>query len=260
MSPYIVLGMHKSGTTLVAKTLQRAGVKMVEVEDNSSYDAGNKYEHQSVVDLNARILRRCTVPFVPTVVSEILNLPALGDRRGESLAVPWRRAEAKSDELNNMREIQNHMELTGTWGFKDPRTSLTYHLWARVLPQSRVIVVWRDYEDVIRRYTGQSSLPRPAVHLRAMANWIAYNRGALDAACQAEAAIVLKYADLMEGDEAIERLRTWLGFDIPDVREGRYYRNSGGEQGRGFGIPSPLDRKARDLRRKLWEATPVGRE
>ena len=42
---YVVLGMHKSGTTLISQILHHSGVNMggAEIETSRSYDEGNKY-------------------------------------------------------------------------------------------------------------------------------------------------------------------------------------------------------------------------
>ena len=44
---FVVLGMHKSGTTLVSDILHRSGVPMVEVRSSEGYDQGNKMERDA---------------------------------------------------------------------------------------------------------------------------------------------------------------------------------------------------------------------
>src|SRR5687767_9519465 len=54
---YVILGMHKSGTTLVAKALHRSGIPMVDAEDTSrSYRDGNHYERESFNEVNYDLL------------------------------------------------------------------------------------------------------------------------------------------------------------------------------------------------------------
>ena len=54
---HVVLGMHKSGTTLVSELLHHAGIDMVDAADpDTSYDHGNKWERDSTKQVNHAIL------------------------------------------------------------------------------------------------------------------------------------------------------------------------------------------------------------
>lgn len=45
---FVVLGMHKSGTTLVSQILHHSGIPMGDgFDENVTYDGGNKYERES---------------------------------------------------------------------------------------------------------------------------------------------------------------------------------------------------------------------
>ena len=60
---YVVLGMHKSGTTLVAKMLHASGINMGEsIDESADYSAGNHYERQSTAELNHVLLEGCLTP------------------------------------------------------------------------------------------------------------------------------------------------------------------------------------------------------
>ncbi len=41
---YVIFGMHKSGTTLVAEMLHKSGINMGDFDESVSYDIGNQYE------------------------------------------------------------------------------------------------------------------------------------------------------------------------------------------------------------------------
>ncbi len=54
---YIVLGCHKSGTTLIARTLHESGIAMVGDDDaQGDYDQSGFYERLRWVELNQHIL------------------------------------------------------------------------------------------------------------------------------------------------------------------------------------------------------------
>ncbi len=59
---YIVLGMHKSGTTLVAQTLHAAGINMGDFDESLTYDTNNKYERHDTQELNRDLLHGYLIP------------------------------------------------------------------------------------------------------------------------------------------------------------------------------------------------------
>ena len=54
---YVVLGMHKSGTTLVSQMLHQSGINMGDFDPLVSYDRGNQYERESALQLDMDIMR-----------------------------------------------------------------------------------------------------------------------------------------------------------------------------------------------------------
>jgi len=53
---YVILGMHKSGTTLVSSLLHNADINMIEDTAEQDYDKGGYYERESTLQLNYDIL------------------------------------------------------------------------------------------------------------------------------------------------------------------------------------------------------------
>lgn len=129
--PVIVLGMHRSGTTLVAQMLQRMGVDM---------DAGDSATCESIAmrDLNIKLLRRANATwFAPAPVRSLLNDSAAS--RGE---VDWLRP-----------QVARRGTSTSPWGWKDPRTTLTLPLWSAIFPEARIVAVVRNGVDVAESLT-----------------------------------------------------------------------------------------------------------
>ena len=142
---FVVLGMHKSGTTLVSQILHHSGVNMGDFQENISYDEGNKYERESTLEVDMEIL-------------------GAGDYRVLDLRSS-RRLRLDEGIYHKMREI-----IAGCgsryedWGFKDPRALLLYDLWAEELPDHRVVAIFRDpAEGSSGLLTASSSSTPPSV-------------------------------------------------------------------------------------------------
>lgn len=207
MAPIIVLGMHKSGTSLVSMMLHRSGISMVDAEESGGYDDGNHFERTATNALNKRMLGGASGSSIRTF-----------ERLDESNVPPELIGEAKRvvDEL----ERQHH-----AWGFKDPRTCLTYPLWKQVLPRHKLICVYRAPAEVHAHYTRKRSID-PTRGIRTLRAWYEYNLGMLDAFQQAQEQerLLLDYGKLMQDDVDIARLARFVGRTISDVRDPRLRR------------------------------------
>jgi len=130
----IVLGMHKSGTSIIAGVLARLGVNMgrsVEEEskrDDISNPLGH-YEDWDFQKLNKEILKQ-----------------ADGD---------WKNPPLKKDILNEKDSFKEQIKdliqkkESILWGWKDPRTSLTMDLFLPYLKNPYFIICHRKDEDII---------------------------------------------------------------------------------------------------------------
>ena len=64
------------------------------------------------------------------------------------------------------------------WGWKDPRTSLFLHQWKRLIPDLKVVLLWRPCAEVVEslldraRKDGDNDVPT----IGAVACWCAYNQ------------------------------------------------------------------------------------
>lgn len=200
---HVVLGMHKSGTTLVSRMLHESGIAMVEAVDRpAGYDEGNTWERESTKDVNHAILGS----------RDVHSLQA--SRRPGLVAGPEERA--------RMREIIRACSAShADWGFKDPRTCLTYDLWARELPAHRIVVIYRTAEEAWAHYwRGARGTRRLTVIRDCIPRWCEYN-GAILAALRLTTApaIVLHYTRLMRNDGELHRLERFLGQPLVDLRD-----------------------------------------
>ena len=205
---HVVLGMHKSGTTLVSELLHHAGIDMVDAADPATgYDDGNKWERDSTKQVNHAIL---------------------GSAGAFSLETLGRRLQFGAAERARMREAiaactPRHAE----WGFKDPRTCLTYHLWAGELPPHRIVAVFRRPEEAWAHYWASSTgRRRLTVFRNCLAQWCGYNAAILSALDRTtQPFIVIDYARLMTDPAELARLEQFVDPPLVDRRDPRMRRS-----------------------------------
>lgn len=208
---YVVLGMHKSGTTLVSQVLHHSGIAMDDsIDEDVSYDSGNKYERQAVLALNLKMLG-------------IDHYLVLGVPRPD-------RASISEDLIEEARGViaaagAEHAD----WGFKDPRTALTYPAWRDALPEHRIIAVYRHPGEVWPRFRYERfyyffknfGLADDYAH-----RWYDHNAGLLEYLAETDQEyLLLSYEKLMSTQEEFERLRRFTGRDLEDRRDLSMYRS-----------------------------------
>ena len=125
-SPLIIAGFHRSGTSLTAQLLHSGGLFLGDelLGANPSNPYGH-FEDRDVIRIHERILEangmswRADRQFIP-----IVNRDA------------WRAIQL----LAERRSIE-HVR----WGFKDPRVCLLLPLWKQIVPDVRVLIVYRHF-------------------------------------------------------------------------------------------------------------------
>jgi hypothetical protein len=137
MKTVVVLGMHRSATSLVARTLHQ------EVHMGSFLLTGKKdnpkghYENVDIIMLNDKILNDCGGSWVnPPPYKKIIEL---GNKyRDEMAAIIM-----KETKIANDKGLES-------WGFKDPRTCLTIDLWLPYLENPQFVVCYRNPMDIAK--------------------------------------------------------------------------------------------------------------
>jgi len=214
---YVVLGMHKSGTTLISQILHHSGINMGDFDSGASYDMGNKYERQDCLRLNMEIL--AAIDF------EILDLD-------NDSAVT-----TTQTQIQQMRDIiENCDNKYPAWGFKDPRCCLTYSLWAQELSEHKIIVVYRSPEQIWPRFRWQGMRKYHTNFHRAysfLKRWHEHNFSVLNVLEQGgRNTLVLNYQDFMNSDAGFVELEKFVGHDLQDRRRSGLYRSYIGTRSR----------------------------
>ncbi len=142
--PVIVLGMHRSGTSMLATLLADAGLFLGHKVQPGHQEA-EFFQH-----LNMYVLAESSADWDrPAGVATML-----ADDRARRYLVDYLAMSVNSPRAISFlgsRRYLRHRSL-GTleipWGWKDPRTTLTFPLWLDVFPRAKVIHVTRHGVDV----------------------------------------------------------------------------------------------------------------
>jgi len=148
-----VLGMHRSGTSCLAGCLEEAGAHWGKVGDRAKHNPKGNRELSSISKLNDRVM----------------------NENGGTWRQPPRGKIIWSREQQQERDdVIESFEGQSTWGFKDPRTLVTFAGWEEALPQLRIIGTVRDPRLVAQSL--QSRAQQEFLWEQAIWLWWEYNR------------------------------------------------------------------------------------
>ena len=215
---YIVLGMHKSGTTLVSQILHHSGIDMGGNFDESAGYKNNKYEWRE--------------PFV-------VNLDLLGADEEKYFSLDYYKAVQEKTPASIGKRMQDVAKQgaakEGDWGFKEPLTCLTYRAWAENLPPHKLVGVYRSPRQVLKHCN--ADWKHPYLGFRALRAWSNYNQSMLAALrSRPEHSILVRYEELMSGHREFERLQSFCGRSLTDRRQSSEYHGR-----RESPLTTPLD-------------------
>lgn len=139
--PLIIIGMHRSGTSLVTRLLSQLGLFT-----GADWDPENS-ESIFFQGINDQVLQAAGASWhQPSPMRGMLLDSARCQRWSTTLAGMCESAE--SSRYTGTRRSQPLRPMLQPWGWKDPRNTLTLPLWLRVFPQARVLHVVRNGIDV----------------------------------------------------------------------------------------------------------------
>lgn len=133
-----VLGMHRSGTSMLMRLLNICGVsvgKHADLVPAKQYNKKGYWESKQVLRINEEILKIFDGWWnnPPVLKDGWENDPRLDDLYSE--------AEIFVDSMNNNYDV---------WGFKEPRTCLTLPFWQKIIPNMIYVVSFRSPDNVAK--------------------------------------------------------------------------------------------------------------
>ena len=150
----IVLGMHRSGTSLLTGSLEAAGLHLGKVNHAAPFNRKGNKENEPIRDFHDELLAKNGASW---------DRPPKGQVR-------WDR----SDEERARSLIEPYLRSARPWGFKDPRTIWMVEGWLQLLPSARIIGIFRHPSLVARSLAARTGDLTIATR-EGLRLWCAYN-------------------------------------------------------------------------------------
>ncbi len=191
----VILGMHRSGTSLTANFMNSIGVGLGhDLMEADQWNAGGYWESKIIFEIHGKILEKFgrqwhSVP--PALPAGWLQSPWVGEFRAGLLELTRSECEKAG----------------GLWGFKDPRTAVLLPLWLEIFEELRLaplfILCVRHPVAVAASLKRRDGLPAPLCQMLWLKTYV-------DALCYTRAHPVA-FADYDRCiDSGVEQARTML--------------------------------------------------
>ncbi len=142
MQPIIVIGMHRSGSSLLVKVLQELGVFMgSDFEENNESMFFNKINDWMLLQAGASWDNPENFNYISNDFKALM-------------------AEIIENRLNTIH-LKKYLGSTKqsvndsgfVWGWKDPRNTFTIDVWKEIFPEAKIIHIYRNPVDVVSSLT-----------------------------------------------------------------------------------------------------------
>ncbi len=150
----LILGMHRSGTSCLAGSLQEAGLYLGEVNTAAPHNAKGNRESHAIMDLQDSVLRA----------------------NGGAWDAPPERVVWSAEHQARRDAIIATYPTDRLWGFKDPRTLLTLEGWLERLSTARFVGTFRHPLAVAASLQARNGFSIE----KSLALWETYNRRLLE--------------------------------------------------------------------------------
>ena len=259
--PIILIGMHRSGTSMLAGLLARSGVYI-----------GRRLGRNNEALFFRRLNRWLLAQGGGSWTRPLGFADVLADPEGRTLAADYLRTSLRLPRSAGFWGRRALRGWDGPWGWKDPRNTFTLPLWLELFPEARVLHVERHGLDVAeslvvrrrralqrsrQRFRRRRALyrlvpkrgelldtPRLASRDRALALWGEYMaEGRRRVAELGDRALSLRYEDLLQEPETeLGRVAEFCGLPLDPAARDELTRTL--DPGRAFAY-----RRSEELRR-----------
>src|SRR5579862_8382993 len=183
----VIVGMHRSGTSLAAALLQSAGVHIGDrlMEGSSSNPRGH-FEDKDFVEFQGQSLFRLGLH--PDGWSASIMPPLPDDLVAQARAL-----------------VERKQQRVQPWGWKDPRTVFFLPLWRSLVPDATFAVVYRSSWEVVDSLFRRGDPALADDPELAVKTWLHYNRTLLDLQLAVPGRCVLANVEAITADP-----RAWV--------------------------------------------------
>jgi len=127
----MVVGMHRSGTSLISNWLYRCGLQLGEhMLEAGTGNVEGHFEDVEFLRMHEEILTSNAFPASGFVYDKVIDISVY-----------------QLEKLKSVIKVKN--QLYRQWGWKEPRTCLFLDLYRELLPNSKYLVIVRDYSAVV---------------------------------------------------------------------------------------------------------------
>jgi len=204
MTAVLILGMHRSGTSALAGSLQQQGVYLDTVFEWNPHNQKGNRENAECVELNDNILS--------------LNN---GNWTNPPDVIIWSTEQATSRNRIITKFVESNHSI---WGFKDPRTLFTLNFWLDGLQGINTTFVgsFRHPLPVAKSLMARNQIPIE----HGLALWEKYNVRLLDLIKKQDFPLVSFDATFDEYQQTIRRVLLKLGILPVAITEHQFFDNS----------------------------------
>lgn len=202
MNTFIVLGTSRSGSSLVTSLLQACGVYLGEdLRSPGRHNPRGYFEHIEVRKIDKRLLSEAGY-----ISGRDFTNPSFGDSESANLI-------AKGYINKIRRQITKHLmrkfienNKRDSWGFK--ANGMTFRLWKKMIPNPKIIFVYREPYSVARSWMKASS--ETLSFNRQLKEWLNANMELLYDVETCES-MVVEYEDLFNNKNSVKEIVKFVG-------------------------------------------------
>lgn len=209
--PFIIIGMHRSGTSLVARLLHESGIHMGAERDHNEESMPFLSENQQMfAKENFSWLEPGEVDIIP-------------DHSALSMYVNHFRIDPNDYSWGGKpRKLLMYYGHNVKWGFKDPRSSFTLKSWLHLFPKAKVIHVVRHpgsvADSLMRRNKKEGEVFDERLNdagfcVELWAKYVSMCKAQMED-LPANRTLSIRYEDLLRGGRTLTDLGRFVGTDL----------------------------------------------